>query len=124
MAINGVSGAGTGIPVTFRQLNAQAAQLGDNAMAARMHASRPETPKNGDATNIGTSEFQKTNNQAVEVTVEKIAEIMQKDDKYTERSNSGTQATLSPTGVMENNNVSVEKQDQIAAASRAYSYFR
>ena len=124
MAINAVSGAGTGIPVTFRQLNAQAAQLGDNAMAARMHASRPEAPKNGDATNIGTSEFQKTNDQAVEVTVEKMAEIMEQDDKYTERSNSGAQAMFSPSGVMENNNVSVEKQDQIAAASRAYSYFR
>ena len=124
MAINGVSGAGTGIPVTFRQLNAQAAQLGDSAMAARMHASRPESPKNGDATNIGTSEFQKTNNQAVEVTVEKMAEIMEQDDQYTERSGAGNQPTLSPTGVMESNNVSVEKQEQIAAASRAYSYFK
>ncbi len=124
MAINGVSGAGTGIPVTFRQLNAQAAQLGDSAMAVRMHASRPESPKNGDATNIGTSEFQKTNNQAVEVTVEKMAEIMEQDDKYTERSSSGTQPMLSPTDVMESNNVSVEKQEQIAAASRAYSYFK
>lgn len=124
MAINGVGGAGTGIPVTFRQLNAQAAQLGDSAMAARMHASRPETPKNGDATNIGTSEFQKTNNEVIDITVEKMSEIMEQDDKYTERSNSGTQPMLSPSGVMESNNVSLEKQQQIAAAAKEYSYFK
>ena len=124
MAIQGASGPGTGIPVTFRQLNAQAAKLGENAIAARMHAARPEAPKNGDATNIGTSEFQKANNQAIEVTVEKMAQIMQKDDKFTERGKDGSQGTMSPTGVLESNNVSVEKQDQIAAASRAYSYFK
>ena len=122
MAIQGASGPGTGIPVTFRQLNVEATKYGENATAARMHAAKPEVSNTGATTNIGTSKFQETNNEAIEVATEKMAEIMQKDDEYTKIS--ATDARFSPTGVLESNNLSVERQQQISAAAQAYSYFK
>ena len=80
MAIQGIgSGAALdgGLTLSFRQANVQIGETGSAVTATKMYESLPHLAKGGVETNIGTSEFQKTNNQAVEVTVEKIAEIME-----------------------------------------------
>ena len=47
--------------------------------------------------------------------------IMERDDEYTELSNSGTETFNTPSGFQESNDISFNAQQQIAA--RAYDYF-
>ena len=120
MAVQGIGG---GTPVSFMQSNLQAERLGGQATAVRMRESNPHLPISGTETNLGTSEFQQNNDEMIEVSVEKIAEIMEKDDEYTKFENVGTQNPYAASGFQDLNNTSADKQQQIAVAARAYSYF-
>ena len=120
MAIQGIGGGGNS--VSFMQSNLQAERLGDQATAVRMRESNPHLSSSGAETNIGTSQFQKTNDEVTEISVEKISEIMEKDDDLTEGSISG-ENLYGPSGFQELNNTSADRQQQIAVAARAYSYF-
>lgn len=121
MAIQGIGGAGAS--ASFMQSNLQAERLGGQATAVRMRESNPHLSSSGTETNLGKSQFQETNDEAIEVSVEKIAEIMEKDDEYTKFSGVGTQNPYAASGFQDLNNTSADKQQQIAVAARAYSYF-
>lgn len=119
MAIQGI---GSDARATFMQSNLQAGRLGGQATAVRMHESNPHLSSSGTETNLGTSKFSQTNDEAIEVSVEKISEIMEKDDDFTKGSISG-ENPYGPSGFQDLNNTSADKQQQIAVAARAYSYF-
>ncbi|MBQ9442523.1 MAG: hypothetical protein IJU55_05885 [Selenomonadaceae bacterium] len=121
MAIQGIGGVNS--TASFMQSNLQAERLGGQATAVRMHESNPHLSSSGTETNLGTSEFSKTNEETIEVSVDRISEIMEKDDEYTEFADAGTGNPFAASGFQDLNNTSADKQQQIAVAARAYSYF-
>lgn len=121
MAIQGIGGGS--LTMSFRQTNFQLDRIGEQATAVRMHESNPHVSNAGNETNLGTSHFQQENNELIETSVERVAAIMERDDDYMEVSNTGSEAPASSTGFQEVNDTSADKQQQLAVAARAYSYF-
>ena len=121
MAIQGVSGGG--LTMSFRQTNFQLDRIGSQATAVRMRESNPHVSNTGNETNLGTSHFQQENEELIETSVERVSAIMERDDDYMEVSNTGSEAPASAMGFQDMNNTSADKQQQIAVAARAYSYF-
>ena len=121
MAIQGVSGGG--LTMSFRQTNFQLDRIGSQATAVRMRESNPHVSNTGNETNLGTSHFQQENEELIETSVERVSAIMERDDDYMEVSNTGSEAPTSSAGFQDVNNTSADKQQQIAVAARAYSYF-
>lgn len=122
MAVQGIGGVG-GLNLTFRQNNFRVDRLGGQATAVRMHESNPHVSNAGTETNLGTSHFQQENTELIETSVDRVASIMERDDEYVEVSNTGSEAPASPVGFQEANDTSANKQQQLAEAARAYSYF-
>lgn len=122
MAVQGIGGGGN-LTLSFRQNNIQVDRLGGQATAVRMHESNPHVSNAGNETKLGTSHFQKENKELIEASVDRVAEIMERDDDYIEVSNTGSESPASATGFQEANNTSADKQQQLAVAARAYSYF-
>ena len=122
MAIQGIGGGGN-LTLSFRQTNFQLDRIGEQATAVRMHESNPHVSNTGNETNLGTSHFQQENEELIETSVERVAAIMERDDDYMEVSNTGSEAPASSTGFQEANNTSADRQQQLAEAARAYSYF-
>ena len=122
MAIQGIGGVG-GLNLSFRQNNFQVDRLGEQATAIRMHESNPHVSNAGNETNLGTSHFQQENEELIETSVDRVAAIMERDDEYMEVSNTGSEAPASSTGFQEVNDTSADRQQQLAVAARAYSYF-
>lgn len=122
MAIQGISTPlDGGLALSFRQANVQVNRTGEAVTAEKMYESLPHISNAGNETKLGSSEFQQDNQEVLEVSVEKMAEIMERDDDLMEITNSGTQTHFSPSGFQEANNTSFSAQQQIAAS--AYSYF-
>ena len=122
MAIQGIGGVG-GMNLSFRQNNFQVDRLGEQATAVRMRESNPHVSNAGNETNIGTSHFQRENTELIETSVDRVSAIMERDDEYTEVSNLGDESPFSSTGFQQANDISADKQQQLAVAARAYSYF-
>lgn len=122
MAIQGIGGVG-GLNMSFRQNNINVDQLGAQATAVRMRESNPHVSNAGNETNLGTSHFQQENDELIEASVERVSAIMERDDEYVEVSNTGSENPYGSSGFREANNISADKQQQIAVAARAYSYF-
>ena len=74
-----------------------------------MHEAHPQM--------LGMSGFQESTERAFAVVTDKIEQIMQRDDKYTEPDTQDTQPAQA------NDYAVVATQNQVAAAS-AYSYFK
>lgn len=121
MAIQGIGGGG--LTTSFRQTNIQLSRMGGQATAERMYVSNPRVSNAGNETNLGTSHFQQENEELIEASVERVSAIMERDDDYMEVSNTGSESPASATGFQDINNTSADKQQQIAVAARAYSYF-
>ena len=109
MAIQAIGSTDAGRFVTFKQLNDKAVTVGKIAVAERMHEAHPQM--------LGMSGFQESTERAFAVVTDKIEQIMQRDDKYTEPDTQDTQPA------QENDYAVVATQNQVAAAS-AYSYFK
>lgn len=112
-----------GLTMSFRQTNFQVDRIGGQATAERMHVSNPQVSNFGGETNLGTSHFQQENTELIKASVERVSAIMERDDDYVEVSNTGSEAPASSADFQNVNNTSAEKQQQIAVAARAYSYF-
>lgn len=121
MAVQGIGGGG--LTMSFRQTNLQLDRIGGQATAERMHVSNPHVSNAGNETNLGTSHFQQENTELIKASVERVSAIMERDDDYMEVSNTGSEAPASSAGFQDVNNTSADKQQQIAVAARAYSYF-
>ena len=122
MAIQGISTPlDGGMAMSIRQANVQASRTGAEVTATKMYESMLHVSNAGNETNIGTSQFQKTNQELMEVSVENMAEIMQRDDDLMEVSNSGTQSYFSASDFQGTNDTSLSAQQQVAA--NAYKYF-
>lgn len=121
MAVQGIGGGGGFMQASFKQANLQAHQLGDQSTARAMYESHPHNPVNGAETNLGTSQFSKSNDELIEVSVEKVAEIMEQDDGFAKISNTGSESLLGPSNFQEMNDRSYSARQQAAAS--AYNYF-
>lgn len=121
MAVQAIGGGG--LTMSFRQTNFQVDRIGGQATAERMHVSNPQVSNFGGETNLGTSHFQQENTELIKASVERVSAIMERDDDYVEVSNTGSEAPASSADFQNVNNTSAEKQQQIAVAARAYSYF-
>lgn len=123
MAIQGVGAPlDGGLGLSFRQINVQADLVGKQVTSEKMAESIPRVSNFGVETNIGTSEFQKGNKEILDVSVDKIAEIMEKDDEYTQVSNFGNESPFSASSFKEMNTPAAVSSAQQQAAS-AYGYF-
>lgn len=109
MTIQGVGSTDAGHFVTFKQLNDKAVTIGKIAVAERMNKAHPQM--------LGMSGFKEATERAFAVVTDKIEQIMQRDDKYTEPETQDTQPTR------DSNYAVVATQNQIAAAE-AYNYFK
>lgn len=118
MAIQGIGG---GSAVSFRQINVQADLIGKQVTAEKMAEGMPQVSNFGTETNLGTSHFQKENQELLEVSVETVSAIMEKDDQF-ESSVNGSSTAFSSSGFQElNAPAKVSAQQQ--AAANAYGYF-
>ena len=124
MAIQGVGGPALdgGLSMSFRQINVQADLTGKQVTSEKMYDSLVHISNFGTETNLGTSHFQEENQELIDTSVEKIAEIMEKDDEYMEVSNTGTESPFSSSSFQEMNTPAAVSSAQQHAAS-AYSYF-
>ena len=123
MAIQGVGAPlDGGLGMSFRQINVQADLVGKQVTSEKMAESVPHVSNFGVETNLGTSAFQQNNQEIVDVSVDKIAEIMEKDDEFTQVSNFGTESPFSSSSFQEMNKPAAVSSAQQAAAS-AYGYF-
>ena len=80
MAIQGIGNGNGGLTMSFRQTNLQLDRIGEQATAVRMRESNPHLSSSGTETNLGTSHFQRENEELIEASVERVAAIMEKDD--------------------------------------------
>ena len=120
--VQGIGGGGfNSLTMSFRESNVQANRIGEQVTAQKMYGGLIHLSSSGTETNLGTSEFQKGNNQIFDDSVKLMAEIMERDDQYTEVSNSGLETLFSPAGFQEQNDRSFDAHQQIAANS--YKYF-
>ena len=74
MAVQGIGGGG--LTMSFRQTNLQLDRIGGQATAERMHVSNPHVSNAGNETNLGTSHFQRENEELIEASVERVSAIM------------------------------------------------
>lgn len=106
---------------SFRQVNVDADFAGAQATAQKMYESLPHVSNMGNETKVGTSNFQMDNKEVVSVSVEKMAEIMERDDEFVEVSNTGNETLFGPSGFQNMNDTSITAKQQVAA--QAYTYF-
>ena len=120
MAVNGVGGPALdgGLSMSFRQINIQADMIGKQVTSEKMAESIPHVSNFGVETNLGTSHFQKENQELIDVAVDKVAEIMEKDDDLTEVSNFGNESPFSTSSFQELNTTPAQQQ-----AAKAYASF-
>lgn len=118
MAIQGVGG---GYAPSFRQINVQADLIGKQVTSQKMAEGMPSVSNFGTETNLGTSHFQKENQELLDVSVETIAGIMEQDDQY-EAPVNGSGTAFSSSGFQEMNTPSSVSSQQQAAAN-AYGQF-
>ena len=107
---------------TVMKTNRDSIQDGKTAVGERMFAARqPMTVSNfGTETKIGNGELSKISHETLEISVESISSIMQKDDQW-QGSKTGNYSAMGPTGFQESNDRSIEAQQK--AAAKAYEYF-
>ena len=124
MAIQGVGGAALdgGLSMSFRQINIQADLMGKQVTSEKMAESIPHVSNFGVETNLGTSHFQQENQELIDASIEKVSEIMERDDDLMEVSNTGSESPFSSSSFQEMNTPSAVSSAQQQAAS-AYSYF-
>ena len=120
MAVQGVSGSAWvgSLTTSFRQINVEADMLGKQVTSEKMAESIPHVSNFGIETNLGTSHFQHENQELIDTSIEKVSEIMQRDDDLMEVSNFGTESPFSPSNFKELNTTPAVQQ-----AARAYSNF-
>ena len=120
MAIQGVHFAPLdgGLGMSFREMNVRADLDGKRVTSEKMAESVPHVSNFGVETKLGTSEFQQNNQEVIDTAVEKVAEIMQRDDEYTEVSNFGDESHFSTSSFQELNATPAQQQ-----AAQAYASF-
>ena len=120
MAVQGVGGPALdgGLAMSFRQINVQADLVGKQVTSEKMAEGIPHVSNFGVETNLGTSHFQQENQELIDTSVEKVAEIMQRDDDLTEVSNFGTESPFSSASFQEMNATPAQQQ-----AAKAYASF-
>ena len=116
MAIQGIGGGSNAM--SFRQINVQADLVGKQVTSEKMAEGIPHVSNFGTETNLGTSHFQEENQELIDVSVDKIAEIMEKDDQF-EAPVNGSGTAFTSSGFQEMNTPSSVQQ----AAANAYGYF-
>lgn len=104
---------------TMMQTNRDAINFGEQAVSERMYAARDPVSNFGTETHIGNGELSRTARETMEISVEAISSIMQKDDQY-ENSKTGDYSALGPSGFQQYNDRSFEAQQATAAKSQAY----
>ena len=120
MAIQGVSYAPLdgGLAKSFRQINVQADLVGKQVTSQKMYDSLTHISNFGVETNLGSSHFQKENQELIDTSIEKVAEIMEQDNDLMEVSNFGTESHFSGSSFQEMNATAAQQQ-----AAKAYSSF-
>ena len=108
------------LEVTYMENNRDIFHSGNMAVSERMFAARDPISNFGTETHIGKGASSRASREIMETSVENIAKIMERDDEF-EGSQMGDYSPLGSMGVIELNDRSFEKQQQIVA--RAYEYF-
>ncbi len=120
MAIQGVGGAPLdgGLSRSFREINVQTDLIGKQVTSEKMAEGIPHVSNFGIETNLGTSHFQQENQEVIDTSLEKVSEIMQRDDDLMEVSNFGNESPFSPSAFKEMNTTSAQQK-----AAQAYGSF-
>lgn len=119
MTVQGIGGGA--VAASFRQLNLQTSRVGGQVTAEKMYNSHPHNSVSGNDTDLGTSHFQKENDELISTSVERISSIMEKDDDVVEVSNTGSETNFSSSDFQQVNDRSYNARQQVAAS--AYNYF-
>ncbi len=109
-----------GLGMTMMQGNRYAINNGSMATSERMFSARDPVSNFGNEVHVGRGRFSQNSRETLEISVESMSQIMQKDDDF-EASKIGEYSALGPTGFQGYNDRSYQTQQQIAA--KAYEYF-
>ena len=120
MAIQGVGGPALdgGLSMSFRQINVQADLVGKQVTSEKMEVAVPHVSNFGVETNLGTSHFQQENQELIDTSIEKVSEIMQRDDDMMEVSNFGDESPFTSSSFQEMNTTPAQQK-----AAQAYGSF-
>ena len=117
-----ISGIGGAVPVaTFRQMNIQANQTGQQVTESKMQeATKDISVSNfGNETHVGNGQTSQVNEQIASDAVNSMANIMEQDDEF-ENPVNGSGTAFSPSGFQQANDSSFDPEMQRAASSYAY----
>lgn len=119
MAVSGIGGA---VPVaTFRQMNVQANQTGQQVTESKMQeATKDLNVSNfGNETKVGKGQASQISEQIASDAVNSMASIMEQDDEF-ENPVNGSGTAFGPSGFQQANDSSFDPAMQRAASSYAY----
>ena len=118
MAIQGIGNVN--VAASFRQNNIQAERP---SAPSRNREENSQISRQENENSINANQIQRNDDEDIEVSVDRISTTMERDDDTAQTSETRNENPYGASGLQDLNNTSADKQQQIAVAARAYSYF-